>query len=205
MSALSLVVTGLTTGAIAGGGLGEVIVQRQGRLGRYINAATWLGGLSAVVATVLILLAAPLAALVYEEPDVIGLLVVIALGVPLQGLAVAPRGVLMAQLRFGIYGLLVSVQAMATMLLTIGLALAAALMGLALAFWYPWLVLLAGVPGTELGEAAPIGPDDAADERVDALVEAILRHPVTPAVKAPIRVSVRMTITTPRPGTLNGM
>jgi len=34
-------------------------------------------------------------------------------------------------------------------------------------------VLLAGVPGTELGEAAPIGPEDAADERVDALVTAL--------------------------------
>ena len=34
-------------------------------------------------------------------------------------------------------------------------------------------VLLASVPGTEVGEAAPIEPADAADERVDALLRAL--------------------------------
>jgi PST family polysaccharide transporter len=61
-----------------------------------------MSGTIGIVAAALTLVAAPIAAAYYHEPQIKGLLMVAALGLPLASLAVVPEARLSAQMRFGL-------------------------------------------------------------------------------------------------------
>ena len=82
-------------------GLREVLVQRQSRFGKWVNPAFWIAAGFGILGALLIAAAAPLAAIAFHSPKLIGLLLVMALAAPFDAIAVIPLARLQGQLRFG--------------------------------------------------------------------------------------------------------
>jgi len=81
-------------------GIDAVLVQRGRRFERWATAAFWLGTTTGVAAMVLMALAAPVAAWAYRQPQLVGLILVLSLGAPLQTLQIVPKAHLQTHLRF---------------------------------------------------------------------------------------------------------
>jgi PST family polysaccharide transporter len=83
-------------------GLGQAIVQRPTLIQAQVSALFWVNiGVSLLLAVV-VTAAAPLAALAYQEPKVIGLMVVLSATIPIAALGIIPSALLMRQMRFGL-------------------------------------------------------------------------------------------------------
>jgi PST family polysaccharide transporter len=81
-------------------GMQDVLVQRQARMRRWVNAAFWMLLTVGVIGGTLVALAAPVAARVYDQPKLVGLVLLLAVASPLQTVQAVPQAILASQLRF---------------------------------------------------------------------------------------------------------
>jgi O-antigen/teichoic acid export membrane protein len=81
-------------------GIDTVLVQRQKKICLWITPAAWMSLGLGLIGALVTLAAAPLAAAIYQTPQVAGLVAVLALAAPAAALAVTPRAMLEAQMRF---------------------------------------------------------------------------------------------------------
>ncbi len=122
---LSLTFTSFAT-ILQQAGLRETLIQRQRRFERWAGSAFWmslaLGGMAALA----LLAAAPFAARIYRDPQISGMISILALASLLSAFSVVPSARLERDLRFGT----LAVVALADTLLTMSLAVACAWMKL---------------------------------------------------------------------------
>ncbi|MBV8096331.1 MAG: oligosaccharide flippase family protein [Acetobacteraceae bacterium] len=81
-------------------GLEEVLLRRRGALTLWSGPAMWMSVGPALIAGILVVAVSPLAAAVYDVPQLTGLLAVAALSIPLGALSIVPGMLLRAQMRF---------------------------------------------------------------------------------------------------------
>ncbi len=103
-------------------GIDEVLLQRQSAMRLWIGPAFWITLSLALVAGLMVALVAPVAAAMYQAPELVGLLAVLALAMPLQALASVPAMIMRARLQFGVVAVYGSLEIVAQALLTVGLA-----------------------------------------------------------------------------------
>ena len=109
---------------IQNAGLADILVQRQAKFRRWANAAFWLSLALGVFASLIMVLAAPLAASFYHAPQLRGLINLLALCPPLLGMGTVPRAQLINQLRFRALAATGLIEAIGTVGLSIVLAYA---------------------------------------------------------------------------------
>ena len=121
-----LVAMAYTVLAIAGViqfvGMQDVLVQRQGRIQLWMNPAFWLLMTLGIIGGLMTAAAAPLAASIYGEPRLVGMVLLLAIASPLQTMAVIPQAALSAQLRFRTTVVIGTTTAVGTSILSIILA-----------------------------------------------------------------------------------
>jgi lipopolysaccharide exporter len=122
-------------------GVREVLIYRQSRLDRWANPAFWLGMCVSSAAGLLSILGAPIAARIYDQPEVIGLIVVLALSAPLGALSWVPQAKLQAQMRLRAVAVVQFAASVATVALSI---LMAAMDFGAYSFVWPRLIVAVG-------------------------------------------------------------
>src|SRR5262245_31249927 len=81
-------------------GMQDVLVQRHAHFRRWANAAFWMLLLVGVAGGALTALAAPLAARLFDQPKLVGMVLLLAIASPLQTLQAVPQAMLASQLRF---------------------------------------------------------------------------------------------------------
>jgi PST family polysaccharide transporter len=87
-------------------GLGQAAIQRPDIKQDEVSTLFWLGLAVNIVMSVLVALLSPLLALLYHEPRLMLVTIVLAGLIPLSGLSTQPAGLLSRNLRFGILALL---------------------------------------------------------------------------------------------------
>ncbi|MCG8401936.1 MAG: lipopolysaccharide biosynthesis protein [Firmicutes bacterium] len=98
---ISLAYTALVFGSVLQrAGLNYVLVQRQATLSEWQDAGLWLGFAFGLIATLLLVAAAPLISSLYDEPALLGLILLLSAVPLLDGLAVVPNARLQVDLRF---------------------------------------------------------------------------------------------------------
>jgi O-antigen/teichoic acid export membrane protein len=98
--AMAAVVTGLV-GLFNDLGLSQAVIQREDLTEAQLSSLFWINlGLSCALALVVVALA-PLTALVYGEPELLAIMLFLALSFPLTGASVQHRAILARQMRFG--------------------------------------------------------------------------------------------------------
>lgn len=103
-------------------GVEDVIIQRKRSLYLWSGAAFWINLSLSTAGGLLVLLLAPVAAAVYHTPNLFGLLAILAISMPLGGLASVPGMILRAQMQFGIFAIYGSFEMIAQVIMTVGLA-----------------------------------------------------------------------------------
>ena len=103
-------------------GVEDVILQRKRTLHLWSGAAFWINVGLATAAGLLVLLVAPLAAGIYRQPALIGLMAVLAASMPLTALSSVPALIMRAQMQFGVVALYGSLELIATALMTVAFA-----------------------------------------------------------------------------------
>lgn len=87
-------------------GLREVLIRREARFARWATPGFWMATTFGVVAGLFMVAIAPVAAKLYAEPRVAGLVLIVALTGPLNGLGLVPTVQLQTQLRFRLIAIL---------------------------------------------------------------------------------------------------
>ena len=82
------------------GGIREVLISRHGRFKVWANAAFWLSVTVGLAGAAFMVCIAPVAASLYEEPRLLGLLLIVAVLFPLDSIATVPLAQLQSQMRF---------------------------------------------------------------------------------------------------------
>jgi O-antigen/teichoic acid export membrane protein len=85
---------------LANPGIDTVLVQRQRRFRLWATPAFWLGMTTGIAGMIVMAVAAPIAAWAYGQPKLVGLILVLAMGAPLQTLQIVPRANLQSAMRF---------------------------------------------------------------------------------------------------------
>jgi PST family polysaccharide transporter len=80
-------------------GLRDVLTQRQERFAKLANPAFWMGLCSGILAALIMVAAAPIAERAYQK-EIVGLVVLLALSSPFEGLATVPYAKLQIEMRF---------------------------------------------------------------------------------------------------------
>jgi len=104
-------------------GVREILVSRQKRFHLWANACFWLMTFSGLVAAAIITGAAPLMARAYDNPQLAGMLYIIALSIPFSSMSVVGEAKLQAELRFKYLACVLGVWAVLLPTLTIVFAL----------------------------------------------------------------------------------
>ncbi len=120
--ALAYSVTAFTA-VIQRNGLREILVQRAPRFDEYANSAFWLSLVIGLIVTLLTLAAAPLAAHIYQQPQLIGILSILAIGQMLLALQSVPGAKLQTSMKFRELSLVNLFEGVATGLLTVAFAM----------------------------------------------------------------------------------
>ena len=81
-------------------GIKEILIQRARHFQRWADAAFWMSLAFGLLSSLAMVAAAPLAALVFHEPRVIGLILLLAVGNLFQSLSVVPEAKAQVDLRF---------------------------------------------------------------------------------------------------------
>lgn len=121
-------------------GLREVLIRRQARFHLWRNIAFWLSLAQGLIGGLLMAAVAPLAARFYGEPELTGLILVMAIAAPLSTLSIVPLTHLENQLRFRLIAIIGFVFAVGLMGQSI---LFAACGAGAYSFALPWPIALA--------------------------------------------------------------
>ncbi|QYU70333.1 oligosaccharide flippase family protein [Leptolyngbya sp. 15MV] len=87
-------------GLLQQGGVRQVLVHRQRAFGVWSTPAFWLSLAMGLIALGVAAAVAPLAAQIYNEPALVGLILVMALGMPIDALQAVPMARLQVDLRF---------------------------------------------------------------------------------------------------------
>jgi PST family polysaccharide transporter len=103
-------------------GLQTILVQRQRHLRRWIGPVFWLSLVLGVAAAIIMAIAAPLAARVYAQPGLTGLLLVVAVGSIVGAAGTVPNALVQIHLRFRFQALLGLVFSILTLGLNVLLA-----------------------------------------------------------------------------------
>jgi len=115
---LAYTVTALTN-LVSQMGVREVLIRRHRRFHLWANPAFWMTLTFGVLASIAILIAAPVAMWLYGEPKLLGLLLVLACAAPIMSLQLVPLAKIQHQLRFKFLAGTGLLQAFANMLLSI--------------------------------------------------------------------------------------
>jgi len=109
--------------ALANFGIDEILQQRRGAAHLWVTQV-FLIGLGIGVLSMLVLLGcAPLAAHLYRNPRLTGVIIIASLSIPIQAIAIVPQAQLQAQLRYGIIARLNILDVVTTQSVTILLAI----------------------------------------------------------------------------------
>lgn len=100
-------------------GLREILIHRHRHFDRWGNPAFWMSLTLGCVGAVAMAIAAPVAAWMYEEPELIGLILVLAAVAPFGGLDVVPDAYLTSELRFRYLAVVRWITAVGTMGLSV--------------------------------------------------------------------------------------
>jgi O-antigen/teichoic acid export membrane protein len=100
-------------------GVRVVLVQRHRQMRRWATAAFWMSLVIGLIQSLTMVAAAPFAATFFQEPQVAGLLVVLALAAPFQAVRAIPAAKLQSDLRFKIMATGTAAATVGTMVLTI--------------------------------------------------------------------------------------
>jgi PST family polysaccharide transporter len=117
------VTIGAAAGLIQRTGLVTILVRRYRKFDRWANAALWMSLVLGLVSAALMVVAAPIGERLYGEEGLAGLILVLALSVPLNAVCAVPEARLQAQLRFRLLATLRFAWLAGTMALTILFAL----------------------------------------------------------------------------------
>lgn len=104
-------------------GVREVLVSRPRTFHVWANAGFWIMATAGAAAGLLVAGAAPIAARAYHNPEITGLMLVIALSMPLSSLSIVGEAKLQAELRFKRLALILAVWASLLPTLTLAFAL----------------------------------------------------------------------------------
>jgi O-antigen/teichoic acid export membrane protein len=83
-------------------GVNQVLIHRHTSYRTWLNPAFWMSMTTGLLASVVVLVSAPLAAAVYDQPQLIGVLSVLAIAPPIRALALIPTAKLQIDMRFGL-------------------------------------------------------------------------------------------------------
>ena len=100
-------------------GLREILIHRHEHFERWANAAFWMSLALGCLGAAVMAAAAPLAAWMYEEPQLVGLVLVLAATAPISGLDIVPDARLTSEMRFRYLAVVKWVNAVGTMGLSI--------------------------------------------------------------------------------------
>lgn len=100
-------------------GLREILIQRQVHFARWANAAFWMSLSLGCFAAVVMAALAPVAAWMYEDPRLIGLVLLLAATAPFTALDLVPDAKLSSELKFRYLAVVKWVTAVGTMALSI--------------------------------------------------------------------------------------
>ncbi|MEI8197159.1 MAG: oligosaccharide flippase family protein [Phycisphaerae bacterium] len=106
-----------------GNSVREVLVQRQHQFKRWANPAFWMSLTMGLVTMLILTAMAPIAAWVYGDKRVIGLILVVAASIPITSLSLIPRVKLEKSLNFKTWSLISVAEFMGNVVLSIVLAL----------------------------------------------------------------------------------
>jgi O-antigen/teichoic acid export membrane protein len=104
---------------MANPGVDAVLVQRPRRFRQWATPAFWLGQTMGLVGAAVMLLLAPVAAHVYDQPRLIGLIAISAAALPIQAMQIVPKAQLQMEMRFRAVVLLGLLGTVLTAVLTI--------------------------------------------------------------------------------------
>jgi O-antigen/teichoic acid export membrane protein len=103
-------------------GIDDVLLQRHRGLRHWTGPAFWINISVASIAAALAVGISPFAAAVYEAPDLIGLVAILAVAMPVSALASVPVLIMRSRMRFGVIALYGTLEIVAQAVSTIGLA-----------------------------------------------------------------------------------
>ncbi|MEX0641081.1 MAG: oligosaccharide flippase family protein [Pirellulales bacterium] len=103
-------------------GIDVILVRRGRRFHLWSTSAFYFSLVAGLLGCVAILVAAPLVARVYESPQLVGLLAVLALATPLGSLTLVPTAKLRSEMRFGILSAINFLQSLIQTVLTLAFA-----------------------------------------------------------------------------------
>jgi len=108
--------------ALTNVGLDDVVLQRERALRLWLGPAFWISLGLGLAAGLLVVAVSPVAAAIYKAPDMIGLLAILALGMPIGALGTVPAMVLRARMQFGVLAIYGTLETVGQVLMTVALA-----------------------------------------------------------------------------------
>ncbi|MCJ8145239.1 oligosaccharide flippase family protein [Ancylobacter sp. A5.8] len=118
---LALMVSGIVSTAFQLG-LDDVVLQRRHKMPVWFGALFWFSLGPAVACFLLLVAVAPLVAQIYDHPQLAGLLVVIALAVPLRAFSTVPVAIIRSRMNFRLLSMLGFAEVVVINMATIALA-----------------------------------------------------------------------------------
>lgn len=118
---LALMVSGIVTAAFQLG-LDDVVLQRRHKMHVWFGTLFWLSVGPAILCFAVLVAAAPVVAHIYQHPQLIGLLAVIALSVPVRALSALPIAIIRSRMNFRLLSMLGFAEVVTINLGSIGLA-----------------------------------------------------------------------------------
>jgi O-antigen/teichoic acid export membrane protein len=109
-------------GLLRDAGMRDVLVHRHHSFGRWAGAAFWLSLTTGVLVGLLTVASIPLALALYKEPELTGLLLVSAIGAPINTLGTVSDALLRSQMRFRVLAMIGLGVFTGTSLMTVALA-----------------------------------------------------------------------------------
>jgi PST family polysaccharide transporter len=119
--ALALTVTSVAS-VLASSGVDDVLTQRQQTIRFWVTASFWVSLGMSTLSMAVVLAAAPVMAAVYGTPELLVMLSIMAVALPLGGLATVPMAMIRASLRFRFLAGYTTAELAITQLLTVLLA-----------------------------------------------------------------------------------
>ncbi|MGA8611952.1 MAG: oligosaccharide flippase family protein [Xanthobacteraceae bacterium] len=119
--ALAISITTLI-GTFVAFGIEEVLLSRRRKIRFWVTPALWLSLGLALLGTLVTLVAAPLGAMIYKNPEISRLIVILAFSVPFTAASIVPGVVLQAALKFRFLAVYAAVELTSIQLLTVILA-----------------------------------------------------------------------------------